>query len=100
MKRIALLCLLFSVAMLSIFAQPKISFESVVHDFGTFDEDGGNVSAEFRFSNTGNKPLEITSVRATCGCTVPEYSREPIAPGENGVIKVTYNPKGRPGKIR
>lgn len=99
MKRIALLCLLFSVAMLSIFAQPKISFESVVHDFGTFDEDGGNVSAEFRFSNTGNEPLEITSVRATCGCTVPEYSREPIAPGENGVIKVTYNPKGRPGKF-
>lgn len=75
----------------------KIHFEKTIHDFGNIREDGGPVTYEFTFTNTGKDPLKITSARAECGCTRPEYPREEIAPGKSGVIKVTYNPLGRPG---
>ena len=75
----------------------KISFEKTTYDFGNIKEDGGPVTVEFKFTNTGKDPLKITSARAECGCTKPEYPKAEIAPGESGVIKVTYNPIGRPG---
>ncbi len=87
---------------LSIAAQKNavITFTQTTHDFGTFDESEGKVTTEFEFKNTGNAPLLITRTAASCGCTTPEYPKEPIAPGKSGVIKVTYNAKGRPGAFQ
>ena len=74
-----------------------ISAETTKFDFGTIKEADGKVSHTFEISNTGNKPLVITRVIDSCGCTTPEWPKEPIAPGKTGNIKVTFNPEGRPG---
>jgi hypothetical protein len=70
----------------------KIEFEKEVHDYGTIKQ-YGNGMYEFKFTNTGNEPLTISNAKGSCGCTVPEWPREPIAPGESGVIKVKYDTK-------
>jgi hypothetical protein len=75
----------------------NIEFVSLEHDFGTI-KDGEKVFWNFRFTNTGNAPLLINRVKADCGCTVPDYPRTPIAPGEEGKIKVTFDSKGRMGR--
>ena len=75
----------------------KISFEKTTYDFGNIKEAGGPVTHEFTFVNEGTEPLKINSAKAECGCTRPAYPKEEIAPGEKGVIKVTFNPLGRPG---
>lgn len=75
----------------------KIEFEETEHDFGTFKESDGVQTTDFIFTNSGNVPLILNNVRASCGCTTPQWTREPIAPGENGTIKVSYDPKNRPG---
>ncbi len=72
---------------------------SKVHDFGAFDENLGTVYCEFKLVNTGTEPMAITGVRANCGCTRPEYSKEPVAPGDTAVIRVGFDPKGRPGRF-
>lgn len=77
--------------------KPSIKFAETTFDFGTIKEDGGPVTHEFVFENTGDGNLVIHSARAECGCTKPKYPEEPIAPGKSAVIKVTYNPAGRPG---
>lgn len=69
------------------------------HDFGAFSEDLGSVDAVFHIVNEGEKPIRILEARATCGCTVPEYSRADIAPGDTASLKVTYAATGRPGKF-
>ena len=100
MKKLGLLALmLLSILTMGAADQTKgrINFENTTFDFGNIRETGGPVSHEFEFTNTGTEPLKINSARAECGCTKPEYPKEEIAPGETGVIKVTYNPKGRPG---
>lgn len=66
------------------------SFESAVHDFGKIKQ-GVPVTHEFTFTNTGKTPLVITNVQASCGCTTPAWSKEPIPPGGNGFIKATFN---------
>lgn len=84
----------------SLMAQQKtavIQFDQVSHDFGKFSEDKKNVTYEFKFKNTGNAPLVISRVTASCGCTTPEWTKEPVAPGKTGYVKATYNPVGRPG---
>ena len=68
-----------------------------VYNFGNIREDGGPVSCEFEFVNTGSSNLVVISATAECGCTTPEFPKQPIAPGKKGKIKVTYNPLGRPG---
>lgn len=75
----------------------SIKFEESLYDFGMVKEDGGPVSHEFGFKNTGDGNLVIHSAKAECGCTTPRYPEQAIAPGETGVIKVTFNPLGRPG---
>lgn len=65
-------------------------------DFGKMKE-GENLNVSFRFKNTGNKPLVISNVSASCGCTVPETPKKPYAPGETGVIKASFNSTGKPG---
>ena len=70
----------------------EIAFEKDVHDFGKLKQ-YGNASCEFVFKNTGNSPLIISNARGSCGCTVPTWPREPIAPGATAVIKVKYDSK-------
>lgn len=68
----------------------SIIFEKQEHDYGTINK-GDNGNCEFSFTNKGKKPLVLGNVRASCGCTVPEWPKEPIEPGKKGVIKVKYN---------
>ncbi len=75
----------------------SMKFKETVHNFGTIKEDGGSVTCEFPFVNDGKANLVVFSATAECGCTKPVFPKQPIAPGKNGVIKVTYNPIGRPG---
>jgi len=85
-----------------VFAQQKqanISFNGTNYDFGRFKEEVGKVSHKFEFTNTGNEPLIINNVRASCGCTTPEWTKKPVAPGAKGFINVTYNAKNRPNKF-
>ena len=72
---------------------------SKVHDFGAFDENLGTVYCEFKLVNTGSEPIAITAARANCGCTRPEFSKEPVAPGDTAVVRVGFDPKGRPGRF-
>lgn len=100
MKRIIfiLTAILLSVAAVS--AQKKqavISAQETSFDFGNIKEADGKVSHTFKIDKNGDGPLVITRVIASCGCTTPEWTREPIAPGKSGDVKITYNPANRPG---
>lgn len=75
---------------------PVFKFEKEAYDFGTITE-GQTVTYDFKFRNTGKSPMIISSATATCGCTVPDYPKQPIAPGEEGIIKVLFNSTGKPG---
>ncbi len=75
----------------------RIAFEKLQHNFGTFKEELGPQTVSFNFKNDGKVPLILNNVQASCGCTTPEWTREPIAPGAKGVIKVSYDPRNRPG---
>ena len=78
---------------------PEMTFSEKSFDFGTIKEADGPVTHTFEFTNTGDEPLVIVNVNASCGCTRPEHSKEPIMPGKKGKIKVTFNPAGRPGEF-
>ncbi len=99
MKRIGILITCMFLGFTLAFAQEKaaISVSETNHNFGTIYEEDGNVSHEFIITNTGTAPLELTRVTASCGCTTPEWTKQPIAPGKTGVIKVTYGVRGRIG---
>jgi len=77
-------------------AQGRLAFDSERHDFGPFDE-GLTVTTYLAFTNTGDAPVTLSEVRASCGCTTPQYPTAPIAPGGRGEIVVAYNSTGRPG---
>lgn len=74
----------------------KLKFPEPDFEFGTVNE-GEKVSHVFEFTNTGKEPLVISNARGSCGCTVPEWPKEPIAPGEDGQMKVIFKPK--PGQV-
>ena len=76
---------------------PEFTFESEVHDFGTIVQ-GEKVAYAFKFKNTGKADLIITSAKGSCGCTVPEWPQDPVAPGEEGVIDVVFNSDGKSGQ--
>lgn len=80
-------------------AKAQLSFEKKVHDFGSIKEEGGTVAYTFEFTNTGQMPLVIHNVRASCGCTTPEWTRTPIQPGGKGTLKATFDPRNRPGNF-
>lgn len=89
------------VASAIIFAQnPVITFDKTTHDFGKINESDGRVTTIFTFKNEGMAPLALSNVRASCGCTTPKWTKEPIEPGQTGEITVTYNPNGRPGRFQ
>ena len=79
-------------------AQPRAKYLQESHDFGTINEADGKVSCTFEIENVGDEPLVILGVYVSCGCTTYEFSKEPIAPGEKGEVKVTLDPTGREGK--
>ena len=87
----------FSTNVIGQTSNAKLDFEKLEHDFGTFKEEAGSQSYNFKFKNNGESPLILNNVRASCGCTTPEWTRDPIAPGQVGFIKVSYNPAHRPG---
>tara|TARA_Y100000589_G_scaffold313132_1_gene334152 strand:- start:242 stop:727 length:486 start_codon:yes stop_codon:yes gene_type:complete len=75
---------------------PKIEFDMEVWEFGEINE-GDVVDTVFTFKNVGNEPLIISNAKAGCGCTVPQWPKEPIGPGESGTISVKFNSKNKPG---
>lgn len=102
MKNLLLFAAFFTASIFSAKAQApesgaKIEFSKEVHDYGTVKY-GANGTCTFDFKNTGNAPLIISRAQGSCGCTVPEWPKEPIAPGAKGTITVKYDTK-RPGPI-
>ena len=76
--------------------ETKILFEEQSFDFGKIKQ-GDVVKHNFEFKNDGDNPLVITSASASCGCTVPQYPKDPVAPGEKGIIEVQFNSTGKVG---
>ncbi len=88
---------------ISVFAEgtAEIKFDKKTHNFGKFSEENPIVTCEFKFTNIGDAPLVIHQAVASCGCTIPECTQEPVMPGKSGVLKVTYNGKGKyPGHFK
>lgn len=75
---------------------PVMKFDVLEHNFGTIKQ-GESVTFEFKFKNSGKEPLIINTAVGSCGCTVPEYPKEPIKPNGSGIIKVTFNSAGKSG---
>jgi len=71
---------------------PVIKFKSLVHDYGNIYK-GDNGVCHFEFTNAGKADLQLTNVSSSCGCTVPEWPKDPIAPGQSATIKVSYDTK-------
>ncbi len=71
---------------------PSISIDKEVHDYGDIEK-GADPFCEFLITNKGNEPLILTNAKGSCGCTVPEWSKEPVLPGESTVMKVKYDTK-------
>ncbi len=76
---------------------PVLNFETDKHDFGTITQ-GEKVSFAFNFKNVGNADLVIRAAQGSCGCTVPQYPKDPVKPGDGGVINVTFNSEGKEGQ--
>lgn len=95
-------CTLALLMMLSVSAQngPGIQFENRLHDFGEIKEENKEAGCVFTFKNTGNAPLVIQRVNASCGCTTPDFTKEPVVPGGTGSIKVSFDAVGRPGEFQ
>lgn len=97
MKRSVLVFFFLGLLSLGVIAQvnpaaksDSIVFNKMVHDYGTLEQ-GADGSCEFKFTNNGKVPVVLSGVHASCGCTTPEWPREPILPGQTGVIKVKYD---------
>ena len=89
----------------NIFAQEKpavpaeLKFTELTHNFGKIKEVDGKVTTSFEFTNLTKAPITVVGVKASCGCTTPDWTKEPVAPGKKGYVKATYDPKSRPGKF-
>ena len=78
----------------------EIVFETPEYNFGDIQENKGKVSHKFSFINNGKESIRILTVKPSCGCTTPNWSKDEIKPGKKGFIIAEYNPKGRPGVFR
>ncbi|XOV67727.1 MAG: DUF1573 domain-containing protein [Fluviicola sp.] len=98
MKNTFILCALFLVGMVTganaqeVKNGPQITFEKEVHDYGKIKQ-GADGVVEFTFTNTGNAPLILSNAKGSCMCTVPKWSKEPIAPGKSATLQVKYDTK-------
>src|SRR5574344_1171149 len=96
----------FLIAVMALFltqpawSQANIDFQVKSHDFGNIKEEVGEVNCEFSFTNKGKSNLIIYRAVASCGCTTPIFSKEPIAPGAKSTIKVSYSTTDRPGTFQ
>jgi hypothetical protein len=101
MKRVLFISGLILLTATTVSAQQKEAsiavIDSAVHDFGEINEKDGPVTYTFKIKNEGEAPLVITKVAASCGCTTPDWTKEPVASGKTGEVKVTYDPTNRPG---
>jgi hypothetical protein len=79
--------------------KPAISFAEKEFNFGTFRESDGIVKHDFQFTNQGKIPLIVNDVKASCGCTVAEWPREPVLPGKTGIIRVSFDPEKQSGSF-
>ena len=101
MKRSLVIIMLLAAISLSVAAEPKISFEQTTLSTGSFPENDPIRKVSFTFTNTGDQPLVVNQAVASCGCTVPQYTKAPVKPGEQGTIEVTYNGTGKfPGHFK
>ena len=103
MKKMIVMALMLLGSMTAAFAQKpaEIKFDKTTHNFGTFSESEPKVTCVFTYTNVGEQPLVVNQAIASCGCTVPEYTKTPVQPGEKGEIKVTYNGAGKfPGHFK
>lgn len=96
-------CFAFMVMMLlgcTAWAQPELTWLKTVHDYGSFSDTLKKVDCLMPFVNTGNEPLVITQVRPSCGCTVAEYPRMPIAPGDTAAVQLSFYSRNIPGEFQ
>ena len=93
MRKLLLASLMLVAGISTTFAQAQIKFDKSEYNFGTFSEDSPVQKCTFTFTNVGDKPLVINQAAASCGCTIPTYTKNPIKPGEKGTVEVTYNGK-------
>lgn len=98
MKRILLLLQVITISVV-VAAQPMMKISEPEHNFGTFKEEAGPQKYNFVVLNTGSSPLVIQNIVASCGCTTPEWTKQPIPAGEKGTITAIYDPRDRPGKF-
>ena len=80
-------------------ATTKMQLSATEHDFGTFKEETGRQTFDFIVTNTGSEPLVIQNVVASCGCTTPEWTKQPIPAGAKGKVTAIYDPRDRPGQF-
>ena len=101
MKRLFLFTslLIVGITVKSQVALTTVQFAETQHDFGTFKEEAGRQTYDFVMTNTGTLPLVIQNVVASCGCTTPEWTRQPIPAGGKGKVTAIYDPKDRPGQF-
>ena len=103
MKKLIVTSFMLLCGMTAVMAQKpaQIKFEKTTHNFGSFLEKDPKVTCTFVYTNVGEQPLVINQAIASCGCTVPQYTKEPVKPGEKGELKVTYNGAGKfPGHFK
>jgi hypothetical protein len=99
MKRTILLSSIFTIIAMTTMAQPVMKLSVTEVSFGSFKEEAGKQSRVVEVLNTGNSPLVIQNIVASCGCTTPTWTKEPIPAGGKGKITAIYDPAGRPGQI-
>jgi hypothetical protein len=75
----------------------NVKFIETVHDFGDLKEEVGQATHEFKFKNAGTTPIKLTDVKASCGCTTPDWTKDNVTPGKDGIVKATYSTTNRPG---
>lgn len=97
MKKLVVILFVFTGFAVSAQQLQSITFEEPNHDFGAIKEVDGNAEFDFKFKNTSTEPVKIVNVRASCGCTTPNWTHEEVAPGGEGFIKAIYNTHNRPG---
>lgn len=100
MRKLIIITVLYTIAVLSQAQQvgPNMSWDESTYNFGDVKEDGGKVSHKYVFTNTGNAPLVLTSVRPSCGCTSSDYTKQPVSPGDKGYVSASFDPRRRVGK--